>query len=1103
MSEQSTPSRDDLTRDLLGQWNLDDAPGPGAESGRIEDDSLLAPIRPVAPRPRILPDSANDTPPPAPPAPPPAIPPSFPMDPSDPFLDFRLDPGAEALSQNLQSLLGPRRPRVVVPSPAPAGRSAATFAPGKAIEPVRTLASLKPGDLLGGFRLVGELGRGAFARVFLAEQIDLAGRRVALKVSKAEGNEPLLLARLQHTHIVPIHSVHDDAATGLRLLCMPYLGGANLAQVLETAGGRTAPAAHRRSLVEALDEVSLRLQAQTGLSSESRPAPWPRSRSRRSAGRGPSAAASGEPSGGRLSGSGALAAGTPALACPHAAAWSQARGSLARISSLWARLVWRASAGDAVPGSLEDRDFDQPARLFLRNANRIQAAVWIIARLAEGLEHAHSRGLLHRDLKPSNVLIAGDGTPMLLDFNLSTLAGQCDPEEGEKAMLGGTLPYMAPEHLEAFHPEIAGPVDAVDERSDIYALGLILFEMLAGEHPFPEPPPGMPLLEVIRRQVQLRRRVPSLRAANPEVPWSLDAIARKCLEPVPARRYARAREFSEDLGRFLDDLPLKHTPEPSLRERLAKWTRRHPRFCNTASVSAMAGVVLLMLGAIVFLLTETVQNQNARLKLQVFRSQFEECQFLLNIGSGPVEHVERGLELARRTVDRLGLSRSGDLCGDSWVRRLVKSEEDDVRRQAGELMMLQARAHVSLAGRSRSEGVRREVAEWAIHWLDRAERLDPKPPSALFSDRARYHAALGQAAQAAHDRAIAAKLPPVSAHDFALLGTARLAAGDPFGAESALLLALDRDPKDFWAHFALGHSRLEQGRFLDAASEFNACVVLEPRFAWPYLNLGLALARVGRLDEARRSYQHALGANPRFSEAWVDLALVELERNDLEAAGKALDEAVALGRTEPGVLAASAEVKARRGDRAAAARLFDRLIRQHPDDPGLLTARGLSLVAADPDSARLDLTRALKLNPRHARAHYALAVLLRTSSPREALTHADAALAAEPDLLDAVQLRAVVRARLGDLAAASDAERLCQVPTPYHLYNAACALALLAETTHDSRLAPRALQCLDRALDAGFPASRATSDPDLHVLHDLSDYRRVIDRPRFPGRPAP
>ena len=80
-------------------------------------------------------------------------------------------------------------------------------------------------------------GRARFARVYLAEEIHLGGRLVAIKVSRPEGDEPQVLARLQHTHIVPVHSVCDDPETGLRVLCMPYFGGANLAQVLDAAGG--------------------------------------------------------------------------------------------------------------------------------------------------------------------------------------------------------------------------------------------------------------------------------------------------------------------------------------------------------------------------------------------------------------------------------------------------------------------------------------------------------------------------------------------------------------------------------------------------------------------------------------------------------------------------------------------------------------------------------------------------------------------------------------------------------------------------------------------------------------------------------------------------
>ena len=88
------------------------------------------------------------------------------------------------------------------------------------------------GQTIAGFRLVEELGRGAFARVYLAEEQHLADRPVALKVTRTGSREPQTLARLQHTHIVPVYSYRTDPATGLHLLCMPYLGRITLLQIL-------------------------------------------------------------------------------------------------------------------------------------------------------------------------------------------------------------------------------------------------------------------------------------------------------------------------------------------------------------------------------------------------------------------------------------------------------------------------------------------------------------------------------------------------------------------------------------------------------------------------------------------------------------------------------------------------------------------------------------------------------------------------------------------------------------------------------------------------------------------------------------------------------
>ena len=253
------------------------------------------------------------------------------------------------------------------------------------------------GDLLAGFRIILELGRGAFARVYLAEEVNLGCRLVAIKVSRPDGNEPQILARLQHTHIVPVHSACDDPESGLRVLCMPYFGGANLARVLEASGGLIPTNHDGRSLVQALDEVS------RGVTSQSRRA----------------LAESGLVHGRGVSRS--YQAEKPVPVSRSGIDRRSESQAASRIRSLFSRWVGPSAVS---PATLEEREADhgQPSRQFLHGASAIQAAVWIVGRLADGLEHAHSRGLLHRDLKPANILLAGDGTPMLLDFNLSVEA---------------------------------------------------------------------------------------------------------------------------------------------------------------------------------------------------------------------------------------------------------------------------------------------------------------------------------------------------------------------------------------------------------------------------------------------------------------------------------------------------------------------------------------------------------------------------------------------------------------------------------------------------------------------------------------------------------
>jgi serine/threonine protein kinase len=168
------------------------------------------------------------------------------------------------------------------------------------------------------------------------------------------------------------------------------------------------------------------------------------------------------------------------------------------------------------------------------------------ARLAEALDYAHGQGVLHRDIKPANILLSQYGRPLLADFNLSSRQG---PAAGTAAgRLGGTLAYMAPEHLDAFNPEGDTPPAAVDQRSDMYSLGVVLFELLTGELPSPAPSPGVPICEALRGMAAARRGgVPPPRQLNPDLPPPLDRVIRRCLEPRPGGRYQTAGELARAL----------------------------------------------------------------------------------------------------------------------------------------------------------------------------------------------------------------------------------------------------------------------------------------------------------------------------------------------------------------------------------------------------------------------------------------------------------------------------------------------------------------------------------------------------------------------------
>jgi serine/threonine protein kinase len=666
------------------------------------------------------------------------------------------------------------------------------------------------GETIGEFRLLACLGRGVRGAVFLADQPSLANRPVVLKITACEGREHLSLAQLRHPHIVPLYHVQDIADRDLRLLCMPYLGGASVGRLLHELGD--IPIARRtgQDLLARLDEV-------------------------------------------------------------------QAMAPLAAPS-------------------------EGPARLILSRASYPQVVCWIGACLADALQFAHQRELVHLDLKPSNILLSADGTPMLLDFHLAQ--PPLRPNESAHRWMGGTPHYMSPEQRVVMMELREGrPITAtVDGRSDIYALGLVLYQMLGGAisiGPYPMP------------RIKFRR--------PPNVPVGLADIVAKCLAFDPRDRYADAAQLGEDLRRHLADLPLRGVRNRSWTERWQKWHRRHPRVLARSAMTVLTSSALILAAWL-------ITSGDARQRLRGAESFLAEGRKYVDGHDYPaaVRALNRGLEL----IDHSWVlpfdgrtSRSRDLRRDlkELLARVQKGQlADDIHELADRLRLLygtdleateplrtlEARLRTTWQARERilaylNEALEPEIAlrlrtdllDLGILWADLRVRLAPEGEAkarrnalrtlddaermfgaspVLARERRRHAEALGLTDLA---RAAAREQDPLTrgtAWEHYAVGRSLLAAGSLEAAAVELDRATDLQPQDLWAQFSRGLCAYRRRKFETALSAFDVCVALSPTTAECYFNRGRAHEAMGHTDLARRDYDHARRLAPTLAPAFVN-----------------------------------------------------------------------------------------------------------------------------------------------------------------------------------------------------------------------------------------
>jgi serine/threonine-protein kinase len=176
----------------------------------------------------------------------------------------------------------------------------------------------------------------------------------------------------------------------------------------------------------------------------------------------------------------------------------------------------------------------------------LEGKIRLLEKSARGIAEAHRKGIVHRDLKPSNILVTAEGEPKVADFGLAHVLDSKIELTKTGSMLGTPL-YMSPE-------QVQGRVREVSPRTDVYALGAILYEMVAGQPPHP----GDTTMEVYEKIVREEPLPP--RKVNAEVPLDLETIALKALSKEPARRYSSALELAEDLERYLRKEPIQARP---------------------------------------------------------------------------------------------------------------------------------------------------------------------------------------------------------------------------------------------------------------------------------------------------------------------------------------------------------------------------------------------------------------------------------------------------------------------------------------------------------------------------------------------------------------